>query len=58
MSTEAQKRAKQKYQKKVKRITVEFYPSESDLVEQVEKQPKVQSYIKSLIKKDIEKGVE
>lgn len=53
MSTEAQKRAKQKYQKKLKRITVEFYPTETDLIEQVEKQPQKQTYIKTLIRNDI-----
>jgi hypothetical protein len=54
--TEAQKRAKQKYQSQVKRITIDFYPTEADLIEQIEKQPKKQTYIKDLIRKDIKKG--
>jgi hypothetical protein len=53
MITNAQKRAKQKYQKKLKRITVEFYPAEAELVKQLESQPQKQTYIKDLIRKDI-----
>lgn len=54
--TEAQKRAKNKYRAKLKRVTIEFYPTESDLIEQIEKQPQPYTYIKDLIRKDIEKG--
>lgn len=57
--TEAQKRAKKKYKKKykkkVKKITVEFYPTESDLLEHLKKQPRKQTYIKDLIREDIKK---
>lgn len=53
--TEAQKRAKKKYQPNVKRLTIDFYPTETDLIEQIEKQPQKQTYIKDLIRKDIEK---
>lgn len=53
--TEAQKRAKAKYQQKVKRITIEFYPTDADLLEQIEKQQKKQAYIKNLIRADIER---
>lgn len=52
---EAQKRAKKKYQSKVKRFTVDFYPTESDIYEQLQKQPKKQTYIKDLIRADIKK---
>lgn len=52
----AQLRAAQKYKKeKVKRITVDFSPAESDLWEQINKQPNKQGYIKSLIRADMEK---
>ena len=54
--TDAQKKAKQKYQKNVIRLTIDFYPTEKELVEQIEKQPKKQTYIKDLIRADIEKG--
>ena len=56
MTTEAQKKAAKKYKKKVNRITVEFYPTEADLIEQVEKQPNKQGYIKGLIRADMEKN--
>jgi hypothetical protein len=52
--TEAQKRAKKKYRKKVKSITIEFYPTEMLLIEQIEKNEPKQTYIKNLIRKDIE----
>lgn len=54
--TEAQKRAKDKYRKKCKKIVIEFYPTEADLIEHLEKQPKKQTYIKDLIREDIKKG--
>lgn len=51
---EARKRAKKKYQPKVKRFTVDFYPTEAELIEHLAKQPKKQTYIKDLIRADIE----
>lgn len=51
--TEAEKRAKKKYLAKGKRLTIDFYPSESDLIEHIEKQPQKQTYIKNLIREDI-----
>lgn len=53
--TEAQKRAKKKYREKVQRIFVDFYPSEADLIEHIEKQPQKQTYIKDLIREDMKK---
>lgn len=53
--TEAQKRAKKKYRGKVRRIYVDFYPSEADLIEHIEKQPQKQTYIKDLIREDMKK---
>ena len=54
MITEAQKRAKDKYRaEKVKRISIEFYPSEAELWEHLQSQEKKQTYIKELIKKDM-----
>lgn len=52
---EAQKKAKQKYQAKVKRFTVDFYPTESEIYEHLQNQPKKQTYIKDLIRADIKK---
>lgn len=54
--TEAQRRAKNKYQKKVKKFTLDFCPSEAELLEQINKQPRKQTYIKDLIRADIKKG--
>ena len=56
MTTEAQKRAVAKYREKVKRITVDFYPTEEDLWEHLQNQDKKQTFIKSLIRADMEKG--
>ena len=54
--TESNKKAKKKYLAKGKRLTVDFYPSEADLIEQVEKQPQKQTYIKNLIREDMKKN--
>lgn len=51
---DSQRNAKKKYRDKGKRITIDFYPSEADLIAQVEKQPQKQTYIKNLIRKDME----
>lgn len=56
MDSEAQKRAKDKYKKeKVKKMLLEFYPTDAELLEHLEKQDKKQTYIKNLIRADIEK---
>lgn len=56
MASEAQLKAVKKYKEKVKRITIEFHPTEAQMWEHIQKQDKKQTYIKSLIKADIEKG--
>lgn len=54
---EAKRKANKKYKAaKVKRVMVEFYPTDADLLEQIEKQPQKQTYIKNLIRADIEKN--
>lgn len=58
MASEAQRKAKQKYRDKGKRMSLDFYPSEADLIAQVEKQPNKQGYIKGLIRADMERGGE
>ena len=55
MTSEAQRRAVANYKKKVKRITVDFSPAESDMWEHIQSQEKKQTYIKNLIRADIEK---
>lgn len=56
MATEAQKKARKKYRDSGKRMTVDFYPSEAELYEHIEKQPNKQGYIKNLIRADIERS--
>ena len=51
--TEAQKKAKAKYNSKVTKVSIEFYPSDAELLKKVQEQPNKQSYIKDLIRKDI-----
>ena len=52
----AQLKAVKKYKQKVKRITIEFHPSEEELWQHIQSQPKKQTYIKDLIRKDMNKG--
>lgn len=52
--TEARKRAKAKYNEKVKKITVSFYPTEADIWDKLQEQDNKQGYIKELIRKDIQ----
>ena len=52
-SSDAHLRAVQKYKQKVKRITLEFHPTEDDLWEHLNSQPKKQTYIKDLIRADV-----
>lgn len=53
--TEAQKRADRKYKTKVKKMLLEFYPTDTDLIKHLEKQDKKQTYIKNLIREDMRK---
>ena len=56
MTTEAQNNAVKKYKQKLKRTYLEFYPAEEELWNYLQSQPKKQTYIKELIRKDMEKG--
>ena len=55
-TSEAQKKALDKYKANVKRLTVDFPPSEAELWEHIQNQPKKQTYIKSLIRADLERS--
>ena len=58
-TSKAQLRAAQKYrEQKIKRTTVDFYPTDYDLWEHVQSQPNKQAYIKGLIRADMEKSTE
>ena len=55
MTSEAQRKAVKKYKEKVKRMTIEFHPSEMDLYEHLQQQSKKQTYVKDLIRADMNK---
>ena len=52
--SEAQKKALAKYKANVKRLTIDFPPTDAELWEHIQKQPKKQTYIKDLIRADME----
>ena len=53
--TEALKKAQDKYSQKVKQVILKFNTeTEADLLEHLQKQGRIQTYIKQLIKKDLE----
>lgn len=56
MATESQRKALNAYRDKGKRMTIDFYPKELDLVEWLNQQPKKQTYIKELIRRDMERN--
>lgn len=51
--TEAQKRAKAKYNSNVTKVSIEFYPSDEMLLLHLKHQENKQAYIKELIRKDM-----
>ena len=53
--TEAQKRARERYRKKITRVTIEFSLRELDLIAHLDKQEQRQTYIKNLIREDMKK---
>lgn len=55
-TSEAQLKAVAKYKEKTKRFSIDFAPTELDLWQHIQNQPKKQTYIKDLIRADMEKG--
>lgn len=55
MVSESQKQAAKKYREKTKKMQLEFSPMEEDLWNHIQSQPKKQTYIKDLIRKDMGK---
>jgi hypothetical protein len=55
-TSDAQLRANYKYKEKVKQIKFDIHPTELDILEHLQKQPKKATYIKNLIRADMEKG--
>ena len=58
MASEAQQRARKKYLEGVNRILLEFPPSDAELWEHLQKQDKKQTYIKALIRADMERNAD
>lgn len=56
MRTEAEKKARRTYRANTKRMTIDFYKTDADIVEHIAKQPEKQKYIKDLIRKDMEQN--
>ena len=54
-TSEAHLRAVKKYKEKVNRITIDFHPTEQDLWQHIQAQPKKATYIKDLIRKDMKR---
>ncbi len=53
--TEAQRKAKQKYEKKRKSLHIAFFPKDSDLLEYLETKDNKAGFIKQLIREAMEK---
>ena len=56
MPSEAQKKANKKYKQKIKQIPIDFYPTDADILEHLDKQPRKATYIKDLIRKDMKEN--
>lgn len=51
--TDAQKRAKAKYQEKVRTFRIDVYPTETDILHKLTSVDKYSTYIKNLIRADM-----
>ena len=56
MVSEAQRKANKNYRKKLNRITIDFSPAEEEMWQHIQNQPKKQTYIKDLIRADMERS--
>lgn len=57
--SDAQRRANERYRREsVRQVSVRFYPSDSDVWDWLQSQPNKQSYIRGLIREDMERGRE
>lgn len=55
MKTEAQKRANEKYRQKCKTVQIVLYPTDKDIEEKLNSVESKATYIKKLIRQDINK---
>lgn len=56
MATEAQKKARDKYNAQRKTISLNFCPTEMDIYNHIKSQEQQQTYIKNLIRADMERN--
>lgn len=56
MKSEAQKKAKKKYREKCRELRITLYPTDGDIVQHLASVGAYTTYIKELIRADIEKG--
>nr|DAI26776.1 MAG TPA: hypothetical protein [Caudoviricetes sp.] len=54
MRTESQKRANEKYRQKCKTVQIVIYPTDKDIEEKLNSVPSKATYIKTLIRDDIQ----
>jgi hypothetical protein len=52
--TEAQKEARKRYTSKCRKLSITIYPTEEDISKKLDSVPSYSTYIKTLIRKDIE----
>lgn len=56
MASESQRKAVKKYKEKLNRITIDFSPAEEKMWQHIQQQEKKQTYIKNLIRADMERS--
>lgn len=56
MASEAQKRAKAKYEQKCRKVRFTLYPTDADIAAKIDSVDNIQAYVKSLIRKDLEQS--
>ena len=50
---EVHRKAKRKYKQKIRRLAIELYPTEQDIIDKIDSVPQYATYIKGLIRADI-----
>lgn len=57
MASEAERRAKAKYRRtKVRTLTIDLFPADKDIIDHLANVERYATYIKQLIRADMEKG--
>ena len=53
LHSDSVRNSKRKYKKKIRRLFIELYPTDNDILDKLNTVPAYTSYIKALIRKDI-----